>query len=95
MTKEFFLWYTLLSLGVYGFFISTDLFTMFMFYETALIPMYLLIGVWGSVLCKNKTVRQAFEKGVREKFPNIEICEPAMSAQLAAALYAAKQEKGE
>ncbi len=47
-TKEFFLWYTLLSLGVYGFFISTDLFAMFMFYETALIPMYLLIGVWGS-----------------------------------------------
>ena len=47
-TKEFFLWYTLLTLGVYGFFISTDLFTMFMFYETALIPMYLLIGVWGS-----------------------------------------------
>ncbi len=47
-TKEFFMWYTLLSLGVYGFFISTDLFTMFMFYETALIPMYLLIGVWGS-----------------------------------------------
>lgn len=48
MTKEYFLWYTLLSLGVYGFFISTDLFTMFMFYEVALIPMYLLIGVWGS-----------------------------------------------
>lgn len=48
MTKDFFLWYTLLTLGVYGFFISTDLFTMFMFYETALIPMYLLIGVWGS-----------------------------------------------
>lgn len=48
MTKDFFLWYTLLSVGVYGFFISTDLFTMFMFYETALIPMYLLIGVWGS-----------------------------------------------
>lgn len=48
MTKDFFMWYMLLSLGVYGFFISTDLFTMFMFYETALIPMYLLIGVWGS-----------------------------------------------
>ncbi len=48
MTKEYFLWYTLLSLGVYGFFISIDLFTMFMFYEVALIPMYLLIGVWGS-----------------------------------------------
>jgi len=48
MTKEYFLWFTLLSSGVYGFFISIDMFTMFMFYEVALIPMYLLIGVWGS-----------------------------------------------
>ena len=48
MTKEYFLWFTLLSTGVYGFFISIDLFTMFVFYEVALIPMYLLIGVWGS-----------------------------------------------
>ena len=48
MTKEYFLWFTLLSAGVFGFFISIDLFTMFMFYEVALIPMYLLIGVWGS-----------------------------------------------
>ncbi len=35
-------------MGVFGFFVSVDLFTMFMFYEVALIPMYLLIGVWGS-----------------------------------------------
>nr|WP_315346381.1 NADH-quinone oxidoreductase subunit M [Hoylesella enoeca] len=48
LTKEYFLWFTLLSVGVYGFFISIDMFTMFMFYEVALIPMYLLIGVWGS-----------------------------------------------
>ncbi len=48
LTKEFFLWFTLLSTGVFGFFISVDLFTMFMFYEVALIPMYLLIGYWGS-----------------------------------------------
>ena len=48
LTKEYFLWFTLLSMGVFGFFISIDLFTMFMFYEIALIPMYLLIGVWGS-----------------------------------------------
>ena len=46
LTKEYFLWFTFLSLGVFGFFISIDLFTMFMFYEVALIPMYLLIGVW-------------------------------------------------
>jgi NADH-quinone oxidoreductase subunit M len=48
MQKEYFLWFTLLSTGVFGFFISEDLFTMFMFYEVALIPMYLLIGVWGT-----------------------------------------------
>lgn len=48
LPKEFFLWLILLSVGVFGFFISIDLFTMFMFYEVALIPMYLLIGVWGS-----------------------------------------------
>ena len=43
LTKEYFLWFTFLSIGVFGFFISIDLFTMFMFYEVALIPMYLLI----------------------------------------------------
>jgi NADH-quinone oxidoreductase subunit M len=48
LPKEFFLWFSLLSIGVYGFFISTDLFTMFMYYEIALIPMYLLIGIWGT-----------------------------------------------
>ena len=48
LTKEYFLWFTLLSTGVFGFFICTDMFAMFVFYEVALIPTYLLIGVWGS-----------------------------------------------
>ncbi len=48
--RHFFMWLLLLSTGVFGFFISIDLFTMFMFYEVALIPMYLLIGVWGTGL---------------------------------------------
>ena len=48
LPRQFFMWFFLLSTGVFGFFISIDLFTMFMFYEVALIPMYLLIGVWGS-----------------------------------------------
>ena len=48
LPKNFFLWFALLSTGVFGFFISVDIFTMFMFYEVALIPMYLLIGVWGT-----------------------------------------------
>ena len=48
LPREYFMWFWLLSTGVFGFFIAIDLFAMFMFYEVALIPMYLLIGVWGS-----------------------------------------------
>jgi NADH-quinone oxidoreductase subunit M len=48
LSKEFFISLILLSAGVFGFFISLDLFTMFLFYEVAVIPMYLLIGIWGS-----------------------------------------------
>lgn len=48
LSKEFFISLILLATGVYGFFISLDLFTMFLFYELAVIPMYLLIGVWGT-----------------------------------------------
>ena len=48
LTKEFFISLIILATGVFGFFISLDLFTMFLFYEVAVIPMYLLIGIWGS-----------------------------------------------
>lgn len=48
MTKEFYFLLVLLSLGAYGFFISLDLFILFFFLEIAVIPKYLLIGVWGS-----------------------------------------------
>lgn len=48
LAKEFFISLILLSTGVFGFFISLDLFSMFLFYEVAVIPMYLLIGIWGS-----------------------------------------------
>jgi len=48
LTKEFFISLILLTGGVFGFFISIDLFTMFLFYELAVIPMYLLIGIWGT-----------------------------------------------
>ncbi|HRH49664.1 MAG TPA: NADH-quinone oxidoreductase subunit M [Panacibacter sp.] len=48
MPKEFFFLLILLSAGAYGFFISLDLFTMFFFLEVAVIPKFLLIGIWGS-----------------------------------------------
>lgn len=48
LPKEFFITLIILSTGVFGFFISLDLFTLFVFYEIAVIPMYLLIGIWGS-----------------------------------------------
>src|SRR5262245_28381463 len=46
--KEFFLFVALLVTGVYGVFISLDLFLFFLFYELAVLPMYVLIGIWGS-----------------------------------------------
>ncbi len=48
LSREFFISLIFLSSGVFGFFISLDLFTMFLFYEVAVIPMYLLIGIWGT-----------------------------------------------
>ncbi len=48
MSKEFFFLLILLSTGAYGFFISLDLFTMFFFLEVAVIPKFMLIGIWGS-----------------------------------------------
>jgi NADH-quinone oxidoreductase subunit M len=46
--KEFFILLNVLVAGVYGVFISIDLFVLFMFYEIAVLPMYLLIGLWGT-----------------------------------------------
>jgi len=46
--REFFILLFLLSLGAYGFFIALDLFTLFFFLEMAVIPKFLLIGIWGS-----------------------------------------------
>jgi len=46
--KEFFIFLLLLVIGVFGVFISRDLFFFFLFFEIAVIPMYILIGAWGS-----------------------------------------------
>jgi NADH-quinone oxidoreductase subunit M len=46
--KEFFVLLLVLVSGVFGVFISFDLFLFFMFYELAVLPMYLLIGIWGT-----------------------------------------------
>ncbi|MCC7366618.1 MAG: NADH-quinone oxidoreductase subunit M [Dehalococcoidia bacterium] len=47
-TKDFFILYWALVGGVYGTFFALDLFFFFFFYELAVMPLYLLIGVWGS-----------------------------------------------
>ena len=46
--KDFFVLYLLLLSGVFGVFVTLDMFFFFFFYELAVLPMYLLIGVWGS-----------------------------------------------
>jgi len=49
--KEFFAIYLFLLTGILGSFLSFDLFFFFLFFEIAVLPMYLLITIWGS---KNK-----------------------------------------
>lgn len=46
--KEFFIFLLMLVTGVFGVFMSRDLFFFYFFFEVAVIPMYILIGVWGS-----------------------------------------------
>lgn len=45
--REFFAFLFLLAGGVFGVFVSLDLFMLFFFYEIAVFPMYLLIAIWG------------------------------------------------
>ena len=47
-SQEFYALLLILVTGVYGVFVSLDLFVFFLFYEIAVLPMYLLIGIWGS-----------------------------------------------
>jgi NADH-quinone oxidoreductase subunit M len=47
--QEFFAFFLVLIGGVYGVFLSFDLFLLFVFYEIAIIPKYFLIAIWGSV----------------------------------------------
>ena len=47
-TRDFFVLLLALGSGVFGVFVVRDLFFLFFFYELAVLPMYLLIGVWGS-----------------------------------------------
>jgi NADH-quinone oxidoreductase subunit M len=46
--NQFFALYLTLIGGVYGVFLSFDLFLLFVFYEIAIIPKYFLIAIWGS-----------------------------------------------
>jgi NADH-quinone oxidoreductase subunit M len=46
--KEFFILLLVLVAGVFGVFCAQDLFVFFLLYEIAVLPMYLLIAIWGS-----------------------------------------------
>ena len=50
--REFFAFLFILATGVFGVFVSLDLFMLFFFYEIAVFPMYLLIAIWGWVVTR-------------------------------------------
>src|SRR5271169_2093204 len=45
--KEYYVWFLVLQTGMLGVFMSNDFFLFFVFWEAMLVPMYLLIGIWG------------------------------------------------
>jgi NADH-quinone oxidoreductase subunit M len=45
--REFYAFFMLLVAGVHGVFVAVDAFLLFFFYELAVLPMYVLIVVWG------------------------------------------------
>src|SRR3990172_1139026 len=46
--REYFAWLLLLETGILGVFMSLDLLLFFLFWEVELIPMYMLISIWGT-----------------------------------------------
>ena len=52
-----------------------------------------LVGIYGSVITENQTVRHEFTRRLSEKYPDIEITPPPVSAERAAAMYAEYQIK--
>ena len=57
--NQFYAYYFALIGGVYGVFLSLDLFLLFVFYEIAVVPKYFLIAIWG---------------GVRRQFAAMKLC---------------------
>jgi len=55
--KEYYVFYLVLITGVFGVFLSLDLFFFYFFYEMAVIPMFPLIGIWGSDVKEHGVVR--------------------------------------
>jgi NADH-quinone oxidoreductase subunit M len=45
--KEYYIWFLILQTGMLGVFMALDFFLVFVFWEAMLVPMYLLIGIWG------------------------------------------------
>jgi NADH-quinone oxidoreductase subunit M len=45
--KEYYIWFMILQTGMLGVFMALDFFLFFVFWEAMLVPMYLLIGIWG------------------------------------------------
>jgi NADH-quinone oxidoreductase subunit M len=46
--KEFYILFLILQTGMLGVFMSLDFFLFYVFWELTLVPMYFLIGIWGS-----------------------------------------------
>ena len=61
--KEFYIFLLILAAATIGVYVSLDLFFLYFFYEMSVLPMYVLLGVWGS---HTKGYLEMADKGKRD-----------------------------
>jgi NADH-quinone oxidoreductase subunit M len=87
--RDFFILFWVLVAGVYGTFQALDLFFFFFFYEVAVLPMFLLIAVWGS-----SSVFPTFERTKEYSAMKLTIMLVAASILIFVAIFAVFHEAG-
>jgi len=71
--KEFLVCLLFLETGMIGVFCALDLFLFYVFWEVMLIPMYLLIGIWGTPTLRKVFGRRCPPGSIR---PSSSSCSP-------------------
>ncbi|WP_058300319.1 complex I subunit 4 family protein [Gorillibacterium timonense] len=62
--KLFYILFLLLETAMFGVFMARDLFLFFLFFEAALVPVFFLVGIWGSVNREKAAIQFLLYNGI-------------------------------